>query len=91
MTVFRYEIRVEETLDSHWSKWFEGMEILPSSEGSNTPGTLLSGSLPDQAALFGILSQLRSLNLTLIEVRRINPEVPTVAIHEVDFDMIKRK
>ncbi len=86
MTAFRYEIRVEETLDSHWSKWFEGVEILSSSEGSNTPGTLLSGSLPDQAALFGILSQIRSLNLTLMEVRRINPAVPTVAIHEVDLD-----
>jgi hypothetical protein len=67
------------------------MEILLSSEGSNTPGTLLSGSLHDQAALFGISSQLRSLNLTLIEVRRINPTVPTVAIHEVDLDIIKRK
>jgi hypothetical protein len=85
MTVFRYEIRVDETLDSHWSEWFDGMEILPSSEGSNTPGTLLSGSLPDQAALFGILSQLRSLNLTLIEVRRINRATNPVD-HEVDLE-----
>ena len=86
MTAYWYEIRVDETLDSGWSQWFDRMEILPSSEGSNTPGTLLSGSLPDQAALFGILSQIRGLNLTLMEVRRINPAIPTVAIHEVDLD-----
>ena len=86
MTAFRYEIRVEEILDSHWSHWFEGMEILPSSEEGSTSGTLLSGGLPDQAALFGILSQIRGLNLTLMEVRRINPAIPTVAIHEVDLD-----
>lgn len=29
----------------------------------------MRGCLPDQAALFGILSQLRNLNLTLVEVR----------------------
>ena len=84
MTAFWYEIRVVETLDSQWSQWFEGMEISPTSKQSSTSGTLLRGSLPDQAALFGILSQVRSLNLTLMEVKRINRLATNV--NEVDLD-----
>ena len=72
MTTYWYEIRVSEILDSDWSQWFDGMEVLPSSEGSRAPGTLLRGCPPDQAALFGILSQIRNLNLTLVEVKRIS-------------------
>ena len=72
MTTYRYEIRVSEILDSDWSQWFEGMEVLPGNEGSPVPGTLLRGCPPDQAALFGILSQIRNLNLTLVEVRRMS-------------------
>jgi hypothetical protein len=33
--------------------------------------TVLSGVLPDQAALYGVLSQLESLGLELVEVRRL--------------------
>lgn len=72
MTACWYEIQVSETLDNRWSQWFEGMEVLPSSEDGCVAGTLMRGCLPDQAALFGILSQLRNLNLTLVEVRRID-------------------
>lgn len=73
MTACWYEIRVDETLDSGWSQWFDGMEILPASGGgSHMSGTLLRGNLSDQAALFGILSQVRNLNLTLVEVKRIS-------------------
>jgi hypothetical protein len=33
--------------------------------------TVLSGSLPDQSALFGLLNRLHGLGLRLIEVRRL--------------------
>ncbi len=72
MTACWYEIRVSEIPESHWSQWFDGVEILPTSEGSHMAGTLLRGNLPDQAALFGILSQVRNLNLTLVKVKRIS-------------------
>jgi hypothetical protein len=64
-----YEIRVEEPLESRWSEWFADMVIVPTG-GPGSPGTLLRGSLPDQAALFGLLGRLRDLNLTVLEVRR---------------------
>jgi hypothetical protein len=33
--------------------------------------TVLSGALPDQAAVYGVLSAMESLGLELIEVRRV--------------------
>jgi hypothetical protein len=36
------------------------------------PETVLHGSLPDQSALFGLISRIHGLGLRLIEVRRIS-------------------
>lgn len=65
-----YQIHVAETLESHWLQWFLDLGMFPA-EGQTGPGTLLCGKLPDQAALFGVLARVRDLNLTLLEVRRI--------------------
>jgi hypothetical protein len=58
------EIKVKGHLDQVWSQWFEGLK-LTHLQGDET---LLSGSLPDQAALHGLLERIRDLNLTLISV-----------------------
>jgi hypothetical protein len=59
-----YEIRIKGHLDLRWSDWFGGLSIIHL-EGNET---LLSGPLPDQAALHGLLERIRDLNLTLISV-----------------------
>lgn len=65
----RYEVRVEGVLDGRWSEWFEGLHL------QNQSGeTILSGMLPDQPALHGILDKVRDLGLTIITVRRLPPE-----------------
>jgi len=65
----RYEVRVEGVLDGRWSEWFEGLQI------HNRGGeTILSGTLPDQSALHGILDKVRDLGVSVITVRRIPPE-----------------
>lgn len=70
MSEIWFEIRVGENLDDRWSQWFEGMEILPWLENDNRIGTILYGCLPDQTAIFGLLTQVRNLNLTLVEFKR---------------------
>ena len=72
-----YEIKIKGYLDPRWSDWFAGLK-LTHLEGD---GTLLSGDLPDQAALHGLLERIRDLNLTLISItcgcsstRETNPE-----------------
>ena len=59
-----YEIKIKGHLDQRWSEGFAGLE-LTHVEGD---GTLLSGTLPDQAALHGLLERIRDLNLMLISV-----------------------
>ena len=64
-----YEIRIRGLLDPGWSDWFAGLQVTYL-EGNET---LLAGSLPDQAALHGLLERIRDLNMTLISVTRGGP------------------
>ena len=64
-----YEIKIRGHLDPRWSDWFAGLK-LTHLEGD---GTLLSGPLPDQAALHGLLERVRDLNLRLISVTSGRP------------------
>jgi hypothetical protein len=60
---------VQGLLDSHWSAWFEGLELSSDELGR----TLIAGPVTDQAALHGLLAKVRDLNLPLLSVRRLDP------------------
>lgn len=65
-----YEIRVEGQLDSSWSQWFDGLQVVPQENGE----TLIAGPVPDQALLQGILTKVFNLRLPLVSLKRIRPE-----------------
>jgi len=67
MTPVEYCIRVKGHLPSGWSDLFEGMEILQEPCGD----TLLSGPVKDQAALYGLLSKLQNLGVTLVSINPV--------------------
>ena len=72
------EIRVKGHIAEHWSEWFEDFEI--SYHGENE--TVLTGSVCDQAALYGLLTKLRNLGLGLVSVTTQEPLPNT---HEVSW------
>jgi hypothetical protein len=59
-----YEIRVKSHLESAWVDWFDGLTISNIENGE----AILSGYLPDQAALHGVLNRISNLGLTLVSV-----------------------
>ncbi len=67
----RYIIQVRGYLDAHWEHWFEGLNITLADNGV----TILSGDVIDQSQLHGILEKIHSLNLSLISVQKIDPDI----------------
>jgi hypothetical protein len=59
-----YRIRLQGHLDHSWQHRFEGLRLEHEEAGT----TQLSGSLPDQAALYGVLLQIIRLGLTLLSL-----------------------
>jgi len=57
-----YRICVKGQLDSSWQAWFAPLQIRNEPAGT----TVLWGSLPDQAALYGALLKIDRLGLTLL-------------------------
>ena len=62
-----YEIRIKGHLDKSWADWFDWITIIHEDNGE----TLLTGKLPDQAALHGLLNRLRDLGVQLISVNTV--------------------
>lgn len=65
-----YEIKIEGGLENHWSEWFDGLEMSYDEEGH----TLLTGPVPDQAALHGLLAKIRNLGLRLLSVSLVETD-----------------
>lgn len=59
-----FEITIRGHLTPQWTVIFDGMDVISLADGN----TLITGNLPDQAALYGLLIQLRDLGMTLISV-----------------------
>lgn len=66
------EIRIAGRLDAQWGECFEGFAITYTADAQ----TILTGSVPDQAALYGVIAKLRDLGVRLISVN-FNPPTQT--------------
>ncbi|NTU83208.1 MAG: hypothetical protein HGA45_28195 [Chloroflexales bacterium] len=68
-----YTILVEGILGADWSDWFTGLRVAPHGERE----TMITGYVPDQSALFAILTRLQALNVALVSVQRL-PHAPSL-------------
>src|SRR5438270_9906549 len=57
-------IRIKGHLDPSWQEYLEGLQIVQDADGT----TRLSGMLPDQSALYGVLNMMSRLNVTLLSL-----------------------
>ena len=64
--MLQVEICIEGCLDQHWSEWFEGFEITHTNQGE----TVLTGTVKDEAAMYGLVTKLRDLGLQLLSINR---------------------
>jgi hypothetical protein len=66
-----YRIAVQGELDEEWSDWLSDLVIRV--EGGIT---ILSGTVPDQPALHGLLVKIRDLGLPLVSVEYVPGRAP---------------
>ncbi len=58
------EIKVKGQIDEKWSEWLDDLAITHTEQDE----TVLAGPIIDQAALYGLLSKVRDLGLSLVSV-----------------------
>jgi len=61
-----YEIRVQGHLAEQWTDWFDGLNLHRTADGD----TVISGHIPDQAALYRILKKIRDTGMKLVSVNQ---------------------
>ncbi len=67
---FLYEIRVKGHLSAEqWSSWFDDLTV-STGKGESS----LRGSVPDHAALYGLLARLRDLAVPLVSVKVLDAD-----------------
>jgi hypothetical protein len=69
-----YQIRVQGRIAPTMSDLLGGMSFCAEAVEADQPVTTLHGELSDQAALAGVLNTLYELNLTVIMVKRLDPD-----------------
>lgn len=68
-----YEIKIRGQLQAKWAAWLNGnVKFQYTQQDSNE--TTIHLSLPDQAALRGVLNKIWDLNLTIISVNLVDGE-----------------
>ena len=62
-------ITVRGRIAPHWSRWLEELRFSYRSSENGDDVTDLTGALPDQSALEGVLKRIWNLNLTVLSVK----------------------
>lgn len=66
--MLKVEIKVKDQLDPNWSEWLDCLRIVHTEDDK----TLLTGTVRDETALYGVLTKLRNLGLSLVSVSSVD-------------------
>ncbi len=66
MQGIRCQVRVKGHLRGEWSNWFENLTITNDPDGE----AVLTGTLVDDTALYGVLMKMRDIGLSLLTFQR---------------------
>ena len=64
----RYKIRLKGHIDVGWTVYFDGFQLTHLADGT----TELTGPVPDQPALLGVLNRIDSLGLPILLVQNLD-------------------
>lgn len=70
--MYYVELMVRGRLDADWSDWMGGLQL----SYPEPAVTRLAGVLPDQPALYAVISRLASLNLELLQLHSVPEPAP---------------
>jgi hypothetical protein len=70
----QYRISVYGSLSTQWAELLEGMDLITTRHGRQKAVTTLTGTVPNQEALLGILNTLYELHMPLIAVELLDDE-----------------
>lgn len=65
------EIRIKGHLSVACNEWLDGLSAVNEENGE----AVITGQLPDQTALLGLLNRIHALNLVIISYRQIQNSV----------------
>lgn len=65
-----YQIRLEGHLSPEWTDWFECLTLTLEDNGQS----LLTCSVVDQTALYGLLRKVRDAGLALVSIIHVEPK-----------------
>ncbi|NUM43589.1 MAG: hypothetical protein HUU38_02700 [Anaerolineales bacterium] len=71
-----YRIRISGRVDNGWADFMTDVQNTVSQEEGATL-TVVTGTVPDQAALFGLLLRIRDLGLALVSVEYLSKNPAT--------------
>lgn len=77
-----YQIRIKGHLGVQWADWFGGLTITMEDNGD----TLLTGTVVDQAALYGLLRKVRDLGMPLLSIVCVKPGQAEASVAKHDLN-----
>ncbi len=69
-----YRMKVRGRFGKSWSEYFNGLTITDEKHKDGAALTVLSGVIPDQAALHGLIQKFRDLGLVIVEIQMVEYE-----------------